>query len=95
MGGGVIIMDSIQYVDKLNELLADIETYEKKANGFSKKQGQNFNKKARKILRKTEKGKTFTHLLEEAPRAPRLRGLPKVHKLGIPITHASHNIGHW
>ena len=29
-GGGVIIMDSSHYLQKLNELLSDAETYEKK-----------------------------------------------------------------
>ena len=98
-GGGVIIIDKDQYVAKMNEMLNDTETYEKKPAGHNEKQGKLFNQKARKILRGSERGKKLYHLLEEAPAAPRMRGLPKVHKPGIPmrpitsgIRSAPHNI---
>ena len=45
-GGGVIIMDSSQYLDKLNDLLADAETYEKMKPDFTKEQSVSFNKKS-------------------------------------------------
>ena len=52
-GGGMIIMDSSQYLEKLNELLSDAETYAKKGLGFAKKESINFNKQARKILKQS------------------------------------------
>ena len=92
-GGGVIIMDKGQYEAKMNELLNDTETYEKKPAGYTEKQSKLFNQKARKILKMTERGKKLYHLLEEAPTAPRMRGLPKVHKRGIPMRPITSGIG--
>ena len=92
-GGGVIIMDSSHYLQKLNELLSDAETYEKKTLGFAKKESISFNKQARKILRKSEAGKHFFHLLEESPKSPHLRGLPKIHKTGMPMRPIISGIG--
>lgn len=92
-GGGVIIMDRHQYEAKMTELLNDAETYEKKTAGHSEKQSKLFNQRARKILKTTERGKKLYHLLEEAPRAPRMRGLPKVHKNGIPMRPITSGIG--
>ena len=92
-GGGVIIMDSTQYLDKLNDLLADAETYEKMKPDFTKEQSVSFNKKARKVFKQSDQGKKFIHLLEESPRSPRLRGLPKVHKPGLPMRPIISGIG--
>ena len=36
-------MDSTQYLDKLNDLLADAETYEKMKPDFTKEQSVSFN----------------------------------------------------
>ena len=73
----MLIMDSSQFLEKLNELLSDAEKYAKKGLGFAKKESINFNKQSRKILKQSEIGKQFLYLLEESPKSPHLRGLPK------------------
>ena len=92
-GGGVIIMDKQQYVAKMNEMLSDSETYEKKPAGYTEKQSKLFNQKTRKILKTSERGKKMYHLIEEAPTIPRMRGLPKVHKQNIPMRPITSGIG--
>ena len=92
-GGGIVVLNSSDYLDKLKSLLADVETYEIKNAGFCAKQSLAFNKKARKILKKHEQGKKFLHLLEEAPKPPRLRGLPKIHKEGTPMRPIISGVG--
>lgn len=92
-GGGVIIMDKIEYVRKMEEMLSDAATYEKKPAGFTSKSSTAFNQQARKLLKKSDKGKHLLHLLEEAPTAPRMRGLPKVHKEGLPMRPITSGIG--
>ena len=92
-GGGIIILDKQEYVRKMEHLLSDTETYEKKQTGDAKKEADKFNKAARKILRKSEKGRKLQYLLEEDPKAPRMRGLPKVHKQGTPMRPITSGIG--
>lgn len=92
-GGGVILLDKSDYDEKMRVLLGDKDTYVKKRRGFIKSQSVSFNKKARAILRKSERGKTLQHLLEQDPRRPRMRGLPKVHKEGIPMRPITSGIG--
>lgn len=92
-GGGVVIIDSIEYVRKMKDLLQDLATYEKKPSGFIEKESKRFNQEARKILKKSEKGKQLLHLLEEAPTAPRMRGLPKIHKEDIPMRPITSGVG--
>ena len=92
-GGGVVIMDRVQYENKMNEMLNDTDTYEKKPAGYIDKQSKTFNQRARKIIKKSERGKKLYHLLEEAPTAPRMRGLPKVHKQGMPMRPITSGIG--
>ena len=57
-GGGVVIINKTDYVTKMKELLNDNATYTKKSSGFVDKISKKFNKDARKLLRKTEKGKS-------------------------------------
>ena len=67
------------------ELLNDNRPYERKPEGYSKSEADKFTAEARRILRKSEKGKKMLNLLEEAPRPPRMYGLPKIHKPNIPM----------
>ena len=92
-GGGVVIMNKTDYIEKMKELLRDRVTYKKEPRGFVAKASIKFNKDARKLLRKSEKGKNLLHLLEEAPEAPRMRELPKLHKDGIPLRPITSGIG--
>ena len=52
-GGGIVIMAKIDYASKMNELLEDSDTYEKKAPGFIDKISKKFNQDARKLLKKS------------------------------------------
>ena len=52
-----------------------------------------FNKEARKILKKSAKGKQLIRLLEESPRTPLMKGLPKVHKQNVPMRPIISGIG--
>lgn len=92
-GGGVIIMDKTDYDHKMLELLGDRSTYMEKHDGYAKEEAEKFNREARKILKKSEKGKRLLHLLEEDPRIPRMKGLPKIHKPGIPMRPITSGIG--
>ena len=74
-------------------LLSDKQTYTRKASGFIKSQSISFNQRARKILKKSERGRVLQHLLEQDPRAPKMRGLPKVHKPDVPMRPITSGIG--
>ena len=84
-GGAIVITDKQQYVTKMDEILNGSETYEKKRRGHTEKQSRLFPKQARKVLKSSEKGKKLYHLLEETTTAPRMMGLPKVHKQCMPM----------
>ncbi|XP_076030898.1 uncharacterized protein LOC143019081, partial [Oratosquilla oratoria] len=84
-GGEVVILNRTDYNIKMMDLLNDTSTYEKKPLGNAEREGLRFKKEARRILMRTNRGKKLVGLLEEAPRPPRMRGLPKTHKPGIPM----------
>lgn len=84
-GGGIVIMDRSDYLEKMNDLLKDGNVYQKKKEGYSKQKGEQFNKQARKILKRSKKGKQLMYMIEQDPRSPRMRGLPKMHKPGVPM----------
>ena len=92
-GGGVVVMDSSSYTEKMIELLEDETTYTARQQGFAEKQGMAFNQSMRRLLRRSEKGKQLQHLLEEKPRCPSMYGLPKMHKEGIPMRPITSGIG--
>ena len=92
-GGGIVILDKTEYEKKMEDLLSDHGTYVKKHAGNAKKEGKLFNRNARKILRKSERGRKLQYLLEEDPKAPRMRGVPKVHKQGTPMRPITSGIG--
>lgn len=75
------------------DLLSDTSAYEKKHQGFNNTASDNFNKEVRKILIKSEKGEKLVHLLEEYPRPPKMRGLPKTRKPNIPMCPITSRIG--
>ncbi|XP_076045821.1 uncharacterized protein LOC143028065 [Oratosquilla oratoria] len=92
-GGGVVIMDKADYVRKMEQLLEDEDTYTKKHPGHAKEEAMIFNGKVRKILGGSEKGRRLKHLIEEDPRPPTMRGLPKTHKPGVPMRPITSGIG--
>ncbi|XP_076049546.1 uncharacterized protein LOC143030277 [Oratosquilla oratoria] len=92
-GGGIVIMDKTEYIRKMEALLSDTNTYRPQTEQQAKDEANIFNKEARKLLRRTEKGKRLLHLLEENPRIPTMRGLPKTHKPEIPLRPITSGIG--
>ncbi|XP_076056373.1 uncharacterized protein LOC143034326 [Oratosquilla oratoria] len=92
-GGGIVILDKLDYVRKMEDLLSDPSTYTKQNIGKAKEEAEQFNKTTRKILKRTEKGKKMLHLLEEDPKTPTLKGLPKIHKQEIPLRPITSGIG--
>ncbi|XP_076038289.1 uncharacterized protein LOC143023587 [Oratosquilla oratoria] len=77
----------------MEELLSDTRTYNKQRDGTAKKEAEYFNKSTRNILKRTEKGKKLFHLLEENPKVPSMKGLPKIHKPEIPLRPITSGIG--
>ena len=92
-GGGVIILDRLTYDSKMLDLLSDTTIYEEVTSGTCQKASDKFNKEARRLLRRTEHGKKLLHLLEEKPKPAQMRGLPKVHKAGVPMRPITSGIG--
>ncbi|XP_076061223.1 uncharacterized protein LOC143037004 [Oratosquilla oratoria] len=86
-------MDKADYVRKMEQLLEDEDTYTKKRPGHAKEEAMIFNGKVRKILGGSEKGRRLKHLIEEDPRPPTMRGLPKTHKPGVPMRPITSGIG--
>ncbi len=84
-GGGVVIMNRHDYVKKMEDLLADQDTYHAQSTGKAAEEGRMFSTVVRRILNKTERGRNLLPLLEENPDAPRMRGLPKTHKPSFPL----------
>ncbi|XP_076043662.1 uncharacterized protein LOC143026776 [Oratosquilla oratoria] len=86
-------MDKSDYTRKMEELLSDTHTYNKQRDGTAKKEAEYFNKSTRNILKRTEKGKKLFHILEENPKVPSMKGLPKIHKPEIPLRPITSGIG--
>ena len=63
----------------------DTDSYKKIDQGNCTKRAQKFNKDIRKILKRTPEGKSFLYSIEEDPVNPKMYGLPKTHKIGIPM----------
>ena len=56
-----------------------------------------FNKVVRSLLRGCDGGKQLLHSLQRQPRIPSMRGLPKVHKSGVPmrpVTNSTESAAH-
>ena len=92
-GGGLVILDKSEYRQKMHEMLNDKETYQKSSNKSIQKASQTFNRNTRRVLRRSERGRKMLPLIEEAPKAPTMRGLPKVHKAGRPMRPITSGVG--
>ncbi|XP_076055141.1 uncharacterized protein LOC143033534 [Oratosquilla oratoria] len=90
--GGVIILNKTDHLDKILDFLGENSTYERQPKGSADNEAESFKIEAR-ILRKSEKSKKLLDLLVEAPRPPNMYGLPKVHKVGIPMRPITSGIG--
>ena len=79
-GGGLVILDRIDYVNKMLALFNDPNVYRKTSKADATKRSVLFNREARRILSKTKAGCDLRWLLEESPRTPFARGNIKNHK---------------
>ena len=84
-GGGFVILNTTDYINKMHSLLDDQTTYKRVGAGHAKEKSEVFTKVVRSILRDSDSGKKLTRLLPQNPRIPSMRGLPKVHKEGVPM----------
>lgn len=92
-GGGVVVMRTEEYQQKMESLLQDRNTYKSVRQGTCNDSSGTFTKQARKLLRHSESGKKLQNLLEEKPTAPSMRGQPKTHKDGVPMRPITSGIG--
>ena len=94
-GGGIVILDNEEYLDKMHALLADNNTYRKVAIGSHAKAASAFEKAARTLLNrcKDSGGSKLKYLLEEDPKTPRMYGLPKTHKENCPLRPITSGVG--
>ena len=83
-GGKVVVMDKIDYSEKMDVLLNDENTYKEIRSDPLKKWQQSFNKKIKTLLYRDypELYKKFQSYL---PSHSYMYGLPKLHKAGIPM----------
>ena len=93
-GGGFVIMNRTDYDTKMGSLLDDPTTYKKVSKDNSITKSKLFIKEIRNILKDSdEEGKKLLHLLPQNPRIPSMRGLPKIHKQGIPCRPITNGTG--
>ena len=82
-GGKVVLLDKNTYIDKMNNLLQDQDTYLEINNDPLKNSQRNFNKKLKDILKDyPDLENRFKSYL---PTLPRMYGLPKIHKENTPL----------
>ena len=80
--GGVIIMYKQRYIDKINSILEDTNTYQISNLTTINKNITSFNQPFKKLIKNQ---KTWTSLIEHYPTIPILYGLPKIHKPDTPL----------
>ena len=94
-GGGVVIIDNDEYLEKMNALLDDTNTYKKVATGSHAKAAREFERSARSLLNqcKDSGGLRLKHMLVEDPKIPRMYGLPKTHKHPMAMRPITSGVG--
>ena len=90
-GGGVVIMDSTVYNQKLMDLLGDNNTYEQISLQTITNNIYDFNKSYRKLI--SNEDKSWSSLINYHPIIPKIYGLPKTHKPDIPLRPIISGIG--
>ena len=84
-GGGFVVLNKTDYINKMHTLLEDQTTYRKVRAGNAKDKSKVFAQVVRSILKDCDSGKKLIHHLPQNPRIPSMRGLPKIHKPGVPM----------
>ena len=90
-GGGVVIMDSMVYNQKLMDLLDDNNTYEQISLQTITNNISNFNKSYKKLI--SNEGQSWSSLINYHPIIPKIYGLPQTHKPDIPLRPIISGIG--
>lgn len=83
-GGGIVILNTTDYNEKMESLLHDVDTYQLISLQEINTDIENFNKSVRNIIKKNK----ITHwnkLIEKNPKIPQIYGLPKTHKVNVPL----------
>ena len=83
-GGGVVILNTIDYDEKMKSLLHDKDIYQTVTLNEINSDIENFNKSVRRILKKHNMT-SWNKLIEKTPKIPHIYGLPKTHKEDIPL----------
>ena len=92
-GGGLVLLDKVDYDRKVLELLDCRDTYDKCDSKTWRKMSLDFSRKARKIMTSCRGGKSLLRLLESAPNCPFLRVTVKTHKDGYPARPITNSRG--
>ena len=82
-GGKAVILDKSSYIDKMNLLLNDQDTYEELHRDPLKTRQTAFNKKLKDILKDHQD--LFNRFKSYLPSIPKIYALPKIHKNDIPL----------
>ena len=90
-GGGVVIMNSTVYNQKLMDLLDDNSTYEQISLQTITNNINNFNKSYKKLI--SNEDQSWSSLINYHPIIPKIYGLPKTHKPDIPLRPIISGIG--
>ncbi|BHF61667.1 hypothetical protein SprV_0100464200 [Sparganum proliferum] len=102
-GGATVIMDRIDYVNKANEIFSDVAAYTPLAEDPTKKQAAAIKKKVTELARLKVISPDDSKLMTLSdPHIARAYGLPKVHKVDVPlriivplIGSPTYNIAKW
>ena len=106
-GSGVVILDTVDYISKMNSILNDTTKFELLGPVTSHDNTEESEKEICKFLSSLIKDKQLTHedLAAAKPVGslrPRLYGLPKTHKVGVPlrpilsmVRSAQHRLAQW
>ena len=91
-GGGIVIMNTNTYNDKMMDLLNDTNTYTTTTFQEITHKTEILNKDLRSIF-KRYKASNWNKYLETHPKIPKIYGLPKTHKENIPLRPIVSGIG--
>nr|VZI38236.1 unnamed protein product [Spirometra erinaceieuropaei] len=102
-GGATVIMDKVEYVNKANEIFSDIEAYTVLAEDPTKKQAAAIKQKVNELARLKVISPDDSKLMTLSdPHIAHANGLPKVHKVDVPlriivplIGSPTYNIAKW
>ena len=87
-GGGIVIMNSVDYLTKMDTLLQDTNVYSPTNLTAIEKSTKDFISKFKQLT-----DKSWHNLIEYHPKIPTLYGLPKTHKPNVPLRPITSAIG--